>query len=74
MLWLVLYAVGFVAMFRASVRFARTDSEYDWDMDDAHDVVMLTLVSFAVSLLWPVTLIVGITMALVKRGYERGRA
>jgi hypothetical protein len=72
MLWLVLYVVGFFAMFRASVRFARTDSEYDWDMDDVHDVAMLTTVSFAVSLIWPISLVAGITMALVKKGYNRG--
>jgi Sec-independent protein secretion pathway component TatC len=72
MLWLILYAVGFFAMFRASVRFAQKDSEYDWDMDDNHDVVLLTVVSFAVSIVWPISLIAGITMGIVKKAYQRG--
>jgi hypothetical protein len=74
LIWgLIGYAIGFVAMFRASVRFARKDSEYDWDMDDPHDVVMLTLVSFVVALVWPLTLIAGITMAIVKKAYTHDK-
>lgn len=74
MWWLIAYFVGFVFMFRWSIRFAKFDGEYDWDMDDVADVAALTLISFLVALVWPASIVAGITLAGVKRMYLNGRA
>lgn len=74
MIWVLLYGVGAVAMLRSAVRYAATKDDYAWDMDDIHDVFFLAFFSLISAVLWPLTLLLGIGMALVKRAYARAEA
>jgi len=67
--FLLTYAVMAVLAFRASVKFGRHDSEYDWDADDNYDMAVLALVPFVVALIWPVTIIAALIVRGVRRMY-----
>lgn len=68
--FLLAYAVMAVLAFRASVKFGRHDSDYDWDADDNYDMAVLALVSFVVALIWPVTIIAALIVRGVRRMYR----
>jgi len=69
--WLLLaYALMAVLAFRASVKFGRHDSDYDWDADDNYDMAMLALVSFVVAVIWPVTIVTALVVRGVRRMYR----
>ena len=68
--FLLAYAVMAVLAFRASVKFGRHDSDYDWDADDLYDMATLALVSFVVAVIWPVTIIAALVIRGVRRMYR----
>ena len=64
------YGIVAVFAFRASVKFGRHDSDYDWDEEDNYDMALLAFVSFMVALIWPVTIVAALFVKLVKRMYH----
>lgn len=66
---LTVYMVGAVLAFRSAVRYGKTKSDYPYDMSDIGDVAGLAALSILTALLWPVVLIVGIVLAIVRRIY-----
>jgi len=68
--FIVFYGIMAVLAFRASVKFARHDSQYAWDEQDNYDMVVLAFVSFVVAAIWPMTIIAALIIRLVKRIYR----
>ena len=60
------YVVVALFAFRASVLFGVHESDYAWNMTDRRDVASLAFISFVVALLWPLALIVGWLLFVVK--------
>ncbi len=72
-MYTIIYIVGAFWMFRLSIK-VQIKGDYDWSMNDPYDVFMLTFLAFFAAILWPLTLLGGITMALVKKMYLKGHA
>jgi len=69
LIWVLIYAVAAMIMFASSIKFAATKDDYDWDMEDSSDVARLCLFAFISACAWPLVLVGGMVMALVKRAY-----
>lgn len=66
MLWLIAYLVGIAVMFRAAVKYMKHTSEYDWDVEDPHDLFFMSFFSVVGSLFWPITLVLAGVAVFVK--------
>jgi hypothetical protein len=64
------YLVVALLAFRASIRFGKNDSEYDWDETDATDMAALGAISLFVGLFWPLCIIAAIGLQTVRRIYR----
>jgi len=69
MFWLLLYLIVAALMARSFIRFAVDSGE--WDMNDVLDVGLVGLLAFLVALIWPLSLLVGLLIALVHREVDR---
>jgi hypothetical protein len=70
MFWLLLYLIVAALVARSFVRFTVASGE--WDMTDVVDVGLVALLALIVAAIWPVSLFVGLLMALVHREADRG--
>ena len=66
---IAVYMVGAVLAFRSAVRYGKTKSGYVYDMSDIEDVAQLAALSTLTAVLWPLVLISGIMLAIVRRIY-----
>ena len=66
---LTVYMIGAVFAFRSAVRYGKDKSGYVYDMSDIEDVAQLASLSTLTAVLWPLVLIGGIMLAIVRRIY-----
>ena len=69
MYWLLLYLIVAALVARSFVRFSVGSGE--WDMTDVVDVGLVAILALVVAAIWPLSLFVGLLMALVRREADR---
>jgi len=68
--FIIMYAVVAVLAFRASVRFGKKESEFDWDETDPVDMAALGAISLVIGFFWPLCIIAAIGLRIVRSIYR----